>query len=78
MKQRDFLKHIDEVLDVPSGTVRGDEALSEIEGWDSLAVVGFIAVVNQHLGVTLSAKSVQQATTMPALLALIPQEKLQP
>src|ERR1700709_2560832 len=72
MQQRAFLKHIDEILDLPPGTVRGDEVLADIEGWDSLAVVGFIAIVNQHFGVTLVAKDIQGATSLPALLSLIP------
>lgn len=77
MNKSDFLKQMDEILDLPSGTVKGNEALAEIEGWDSLAVVGFIAVVNQHFGTTLAAKNVQGAKTLPELLSLIPNDLLQ-
>lgn len=72
MQKTAFLKHVDEILDLPPGTIKGSEALDEIEAWDSLAVVGFIAVVNQHFGVTLVAKDIQGAKTLPELLALVP------
>lgn len=73
MKRAEFLHLLDEIIEAPPGTLQGEETLSTIEGWDSLAVVGFIAVVDQHFRVTLSASKLSACKTVPDLIALLPE-----
>jgi acyl carrier protein len=37
----------------PSGTLKGDELCADLDGWNSLAVLAFIAVINKDYGLTL-------------------------
>jgi acyl carrier protein len=71
MTKSDFLSLIDEIVEAPAGTIRGTETLADVEGWDSLAIVSFIAAINQSLGVTLSAEKLQKCRTVPELLRLL-------
>jgi acyl carrier protein len=71
MKKSEFLILLDEIVEAPPGTLRGDEILADVEGWDSLALVSFIAVVNQHFGVTPSAEKLQKCKTLPELIGLV-------
>jgi acyl carrier protein len=71
MTRGEFLQLIDEVIEAEPGTVKGDERLEDLGGWDSLAVVSFIAVVNQHFGITLSPEKIRAARNVGDLLAFI-------
>jgi acyl carrier protein len=58
----------------PGHEVADPETLKDIEGWDSLAIVSFIAVVNEHFGVTLSAAQLKQAGSVEDLIGVLPQK----
>lgn len=73
MKRSEFLNLLDELVEAKPGTIHGEEELRAVEGWDSLAVVGFIALVDQHFGVALSASKLQGCKTVPDLIKLLPQ-----
>ena len=68
----EFLATIDDILDLPPGTVKGDENLKELPAtWDSLAIVSYIAAVNGLFGVVLSGEKVKATKTVPELVALV-------
>lgn len=71
MTKAEFLNIIDDILELPAGTVQGEESLKSLENWDSLAVVSFIASVHALLGVTLEAKKLKACASVPELLALV-------
>ncbi len=71
MTRQDFLKELEEVLDVESGSIKGDEALSDLDGWDSLAVMAFIAMVDEMFDVTLSASGLAESKNVSDLIALL-------
>jgi len=72
MTRAEFLGLLDEITEAKPGTVKGTEQLTELEGWDSLAVVSFIAVVDEHFGVTLSAEKLQKCRSVDDLVSLLP------
>ena len=71
MNQETFLTQLDEVLEVPAGTLKGPELLTDLENWDSLAVMNLIALVSQHYTVTLSPRQIAPCNTPNDLFALI-------
>lgn len=71
MSRVEFLQTLDDVLELPPGTLTSSVALGDIETWDSLAVVSFIASVNAFFGVTLEAKKVKAAVQVSDLLDLV-------
>lgn len=66
-----FYAKIDDLLEIPAGTVNGSTKLSEIAQWDSLAVISFIAMVDSDYGVSLPAKEIAGCVTFDNLAALI-------
>ncbi|WP_029010441.1 acyl carrier protein [Azospirillum halopraeferens] len=70
MDGKDFLLALDEMLELPSGTLTGNETLETLEGWDSLAVISFIALVDEKLGLVVEGEKLARARTVADLLAL--------
>ena len=74
MKKKDFLKMIEEIIEAESGTLIGDELIEDLEAWDSLAIVNFIALVDENFGLTLSPQEIQESKTVNDLMALLGNE----
>ena len=68
MTKADFLRELDEMLELSPGTLSGDEALADVEGWDSLAVISFIALVDEKLGLVVEGEKLARAKTVADLL----------
>jgi acyl carrier protein len=67
----EFYKKLDEILDIPTGTVKGGESLNEFDGWDSMAMLGFIALADEIYGITIPAKRIPSCRTVDDLAGLI-------
>lgn len=70
MTKQEFLSEIEEMLEVDTGSIKGDELLSDLP-WDSLAVVSFIALVDDLLEVAVSPQSLAQAKSLGDVLVLV-------
>lgn len=71
MTKTEFYATIDEILEAAPGTIKGDERLKDLEAWDSLAVVSFIALMHASLQHTVAASKVKESRTVQDLLALV-------
>ena len=71
MTQSEFYSKIEEILEADSGTLNGDEFLESLEGWDSLAVIQFIAVVDQEFGVQIPVAKLSGARSVADLVGLL-------
>ena len=68
----EFYATIDDILDLPPGTVKGDENLKELPAtWDSLAIVSYIAAVNGLFGLVLSGEKVKATKSVADLMARV-------
>lgn len=70
MDRKDFLLALDETLELEPGTLTGDETLESLESWDSLAVISFIALVDEKLEIVVEGEKLARAKTVADLLAL--------
>jgi acyl carrier protein len=70
MDLTEFLLTIDELLELEPGTLKGTEKLDELEGWNSLAVIGFMAVVSERFGIVVPPKKISACSTVGDLIAL--------
>ncbi|WP_353860663.1 acyl carrier protein [Azospirillum formosense] len=70
MNRKDFLLALDEMLELDAGTLTGAEELDSIDSWDSLAVISFIALVDEKLGHVVEGEKLVKAQTVDDLLAL--------
>jgi acyl carrier protein len=57
-------------MELEPGTLKGDERLEDLDDWNSLGVIGFMAFVNENFGVILSPKRIAACTTVNDLIAL--------
>jgi acyl carrier protein len=58
-------------MELASGSLREDQALSDVEGWDSMAAVQFIALADSAAGASVSAADIAKAKTVGQLLGLL-------
>jgi hypothetical protein len=70
MNREEFLLQMDEILDLPQGTLRGDEKLEELQNWDSTSLITFIALAETNNGVSVSPGQIVTCTTVADLLRL--------
>lgn len=72
MTKPEFLKLIEEIVEEPAGSLSGSEKLREqVAGWNSLAVVSFIAMVDEQFEVMLSPKAIVDCRTVDDLVKLL-------
>ena len=71
MTKKDFLALLAELVESPPGTLQGHEKLSSVAGWDSMAVVGFIALVDQNFGIQVDASAIANTQTVDDLVKLL-------
>jgi acyl carrier protein len=67
----DTLRLLDQMLNLPAGSVTGGERLADLEGWDSLSTLMFIAEVDTAFGVPLPGGRVAQCKTVEELCGLV-------
>ena len=71
MNKKDFFLLIDELLENEPGVITGNEVLTQLPKWDSLAVIGFIAVLDQHFSVSVPAAQILGCKTVDDLAGLV-------
>lgn len=70
MTRSEFLVEFDKVLELPPGTLTGSEPLEDLASWDSLAMIGFMALADEHYQTKLSPRQFVNCTTVNDLLEL--------
>lgn len=65
------LRSIDEVLELPLGSLSGDERLSELPGWDSVAVISFLAMADERFQATIQIDRIRDCKIVADLIALL-------
>lgn len=70
MTERDFLNKMKDILDYED-ELSMDDNLADIEEWDSLGVITFLAEMNKYASVQIKADSVKNAKTISELYKLL-------
>ena len=70
MKKSEFLTLLDELLENEPGTLKGGEELATLPRWDSLAVIGFIALLDQHFGLSVPGAKIVECKSVDDLARL--------
>ena len=71
MQRTEFLLSLDELLELEPGTVKGSETLESLEGWNSLAIISLMALMDERFDVTLQPRRIAACTTVADLVALL-------
>lgn len=73
MKKSEFLKQLEEQVIMPDedGTIQPETLLNDIEEWDSLAVVAFLAFSDRELGLHVNPEQVKRCETIQDIMNLV-------
>jgi acyl carrier protein len=71
MNKNALLSKIEGIIEVDAGTLDGTENLDSLLGWDSLGVLGFIAMADEEFGIQISAKSLTTCETVADLIGVL-------
>ena len=71
MTKGEFLRALETELEKSEGSVQPDQALTDVEGWDSLAALLFISLADTKFGVIVSGDQIAKAKTVNDLLLLL-------
>jgi acyl carrier protein len=69
--RQQFLSKLEAAIEADEGSIHGTEKFAELERWDSLAVMAFIALVDEEFGVSLPAAKIAAASGVEDLLILV-------
>jgi acyl carrier protein len=64
MTREQFNRKLEEILEGEPGSIKGDEQLVAVQGWDSLGVLSFIAMVDSVLGRNVAASDLERCKTV--------------
>ncbi len=70
MTRDEFLLEMDEILGLPSGTLRGHEKLEELQNWDSTTLITLMSLAETNNGVNMSLQQIVGCSTVGDLLRL--------
>lgn len=70
MTRAEFLAALEEMLEADAGSLSPGTALDSLDSWDSLAVISFIALVDEHFDHVVAGEDLAKAKTIGDLLAL--------
>lgn len=70
MTRSEFLLEIDNILQLPAGTLQGHEKLDELYTWDSTALISLIVLAEDNTGVRIFPSQVVHCSTVGDLLQL--------
>ena len=71
MENNEFLLLLDELLELEPGTGKGSETLDSFDGWNSLAVISLMALVDEHFGISLQPRQIAGCSTIADLVGLL-------
>lgn len=70
MLKSDFLREMEDILDVESGSLTEEQVLEDCEAWDSLAMLAFTALASEKFGREISGNLVRRVRTVADLYRL--------
>jgi acyl carrier protein len=71
MTRNEFLRTLEGEMELPVGSLNEHQALADVDGWDSMAAVLFIALADQKVGVVVSGDQIAKSKTLSELLSLL-------
>jgi len=70
MDDTKFLRRFESLIEAPAGSLTGEDNLAGLPGWDSLAVLAFIAMMDQEWGLVVRAVDIERCRTVGDLRRL--------
>lgn len=64
MTEKEKLALLEEMLEVDEGTLTPDMKLDDIEEWDSVAIISFMALVDDEFDKSIKASEIKEFKTI--------------
>lgn len=64
MTNQQKLEKLEEIMDLEAGELKEDSVLSEYEEWDSIAILSFIALMDEEFGKIVKGAEIKQCVTV--------------
>ncbi len=73
MSRTEFLREFESMLEVPPepGSLTGAEPCADLEGWDSLAMLSFIALLDKEFEIKVPPAKISECQTVNDLVDLV-------
>lgn len=71
MSEAKKIAMLEEMMELEAGTLKADTVLNDVEEWDSIALISFIALVDDTFDTVLKGTDVKNAHTVADLLDLM-------
>lgn len=68
------LELLEDMLELDSGTLEPETVLEDLDEWDSVAVISFIALVDDEFDKVIKGTSVREQKTVADLMTLMTKE----
>jgi acyl carrier protein len=70
MTRKTFIEEFERMLEMDPGSIKGDELLADLEGWDSMAAIGFIAMIDAVANEAVAPGDLATCKTVADLMSL--------
>jgi hypothetical protein len=70
MTRKEFLLEMDDVLELPAGSLQGAERLEDLAQWNSTAMIGYIALADTNNQTRISPRQIVNCVMIDDLLSL--------
>lgn len=74
MTKQDFLRQLEEDLEITSISLTANTAIAEIDEWDSLASMTTLAIIDEHFGLDVDISKMNNLETIDDILKIIGEE----
>lgn len=71
MKRSEFLKALENIMELDDNTLKGNERLIDMRQWDSIAFLSVIAMLDETFGIIIQGDKLEQITNVADLVALV-------
>jgi acyl carrier protein len=77
MKKNDFFNSLQDILELSNMGINEETNLKQFEQYDSLSVLGIIALIDEKFNKKLSAENFKAVTTVKSLMQMIGEDKFE-
>jgi acyl carrier protein len=67
----EFVTRFEELLEQPPGSITGGERLEDLDGWDSVTLINFMALADEKFGRRPTPAEVGRCETVDDLFRLV-------
>lgn len=71
MTNKEKLQLLEEIMDLEEGTLREDMLLSDIDEWDSISLLSFMAMMDDEFSKVVKGKDIKEKKYVSELLEMM-------